>query len=766
MLFFIGGRLGKKSKANICWETMLLEYCNHFVIEQYRKSNAETKKTFLKGLESSTLPRFVNLKTCFYFTRGIDLGVVIKPDEINKSDRTLMKALGQSKSDINASLLAEIKSFLKQWGLPKSREEEIPEALSKIKENRRNKTLEYPVINTHVAAVKKDDHICLLDFAKLKKTYIQDLKLFSVAKGQYIECKTFIPPNANQRNIITYIEDEKGGYAQLGLYNCIPHNLNNWEYVDRMFPKGTKLKIAEPLYKIFSDGRIGIRVDSLNEISKVENLQDYEEIRQQGKTLVEAGDLVGALKVYMDGIVQYENVATLLNNRTQTELKLLQYEEALLDAAAALLLQPKNEKARLRYNSILQHMDYKKGSKLKNWSVWKKALLKHDVIVAQDNVEIGNKEKGNAAYKVGNYDEAKKQYSTALNNNADEICILLNNISVVCVKLQIYQTSISAASASLRISKMYQKKARYNITKAFSMLGELQLAMISANNDLSLAYFWDGNRHPEIIARHLIKERFQDCRAQGIDESSIVDKWDKINDVTKNSEIPGDFLQPNTIEHCYIECKGRGLKAKREIQQDEIILIDHPICSPFVKGPTSSSEAVDEIASFYLDDSKKISLSKSTLSLEKHILSLIVFDGLLAKKILLLETKKFEFITEVTEESTELPLVDLDWMAYRKLCHHIPPFLPQTPEEVGVDIGRLTDSFVNDVIANNSIQHRSRPALFLRLSLVNHDMDANCICLQIADCKLFIAVKDIPEGEELTMTYSENPKVLANWGLS
>ena len=80
--------------------------------------------------------------------------------------------------------------------------------------------------------------------------------------------------------------------------------------------------------------------------------------------------------------------------------------------------------------------------------IWEKALTK------LQNRGLSNLEstKGvaNTLYREGENKEAKVHYTVAL--CYPEVCLLLNNIATVCMKLKILQTSIASASACLRVA--------------------------------------------------------------------------------------------------------------------------------------------------------------------------------------------------------------------------------------------------------------------------------------------------------------------------
>merc|ERR1719186_1368773 len=400
-----------------------------------------------------------------------------------------------------------------------------------------------------------------VDFSGLQKTFIRDLKLFQTATGKFLEGKIINPPSITT-GLYTFLEDDNGDYVQLALYNVVTSGPMQWEIAESKFPVGTKIKISQPFYKIFADRNPGVRVDSPQEIfvEIPNNHLTVEEIRIRGKALMENGRYIEALDLYLEGLKRTK-IEALLNNRAQTEIKLEQYEEALLDAASVLLFS-NNTKANQRYTMAAQKLGFDKDDKRSIYSIWKH-VLQHQ---RKDEClpGAGTKERGNEAFKQGNYEEAKKNYSSALKDS--EACVLLNNIAIVCLKLELFHTAISAASACLQMSTQGQVrgKAHYSMAKALALLGEKTLSKLSMDCDPSIDIFWRN-------------------------ESEKM--WDFIRAPTGN-EAPGPncqkpetwgFAKTDAIEHVYIEGRGRGIRARKDIGTKELLMVDHQISIEGVK---------------------------------------------------------------------------------------------------------------------------------------------------------------------------------------
>ena len=85
-----------------------------------------------------------------------------------------------------------------------------------------------------------------------------------------------------QVGITTILEDAAGDHIQLGLYNQLPGGAvgpRSLKLAQRHFPKGARVRIAEPFLKIFRDGKRGVRVDDPGVLSgsffKICSISDF-----------------------------------------------------------------------------------------------------------------------------------------------------------------------------------------------------------------------------------------------------------------------------------------------------------------------------------------------------------------------------------------------------------------------------------------------------------------------------------------------------------
>ena len=246
---------------------------------------------------------------------------------------------------------------------------------------------------------------------------------------------------------------------------CFVGDSSRNEVAMMKFPFGTHIRIAQPFFKCFMDGTLGVRVDSPDDVQILGNFTDedkfnLDKIREDGKRFFVKGNYLDALNLYLRALENFPDVINLLNNRAQCELNLGEFEESILDAATVLQFDERNEKARHRYQKALEKRNEKlrgalpEDERRRSSILWKDLLqvLHKEVTKKKKKRIVGTKEEGNKVFKSGDYRQAKHQYTAALSKDTD-VCLLLNNIAVVCLKLEMYQTCIAAANATLNHDK-------------------------------------------------------------------------------------------------------------------------------------------------------------------------------------------------------------------------------------------------------------------------------------------------------------------------
>ena len=718
------------------YEEVLYNCCSEETIDTYMNLNEDGKSKMLEAIKDQILTH--NAMQVFH---QLDNFPLEEESWLHEKEITyICKAINSDGSTVFIKYFRGLLNKLREWGEIKPRSSMLLNHYLSIDAAKKQPAEpgSFPFTISSDVIIKTDE--TFTNFSKLQQIFIQDLKLFSTAKGKYLEGRLISDPYP-YIGIITYLEDDNGDYVMLDLYNMISLGTNKWELAEQKFPKGIKLKISEPFYKIFQDGNRGIRVDSPNEILIEENKKiDFTLIRAQGKQLFKQGEFLSALKLYTDGLGQLEDTAgIILNNRAQAELKLGENEEALLDSAAALMFGD-NEKAKYRYNVAIKKCGLIVSDVASIQLTWEKALRK------LKNPGLGNlkstKDEANALYREGKYKEAKMHYTAAL--CFPDACLLLNNIATVCMKLKILQTAIASASACLRITTDQRviAKARFSMTKSFWMLGNFQLAKLSAKDDSSLKHFWENVKGPELQTKLILEEgafRQMTC-GQTLD--------DYLNTATEK-EIPGDFVNTDMLEHAYIKHKDRGMRAISDIIAGELLVLDHPVALSSISADAKGDDEFSLAA--VLNFNNDSSTLKSECELANRILHLINFDGLLAKKLILLKTGRKAIHDE------RLPLVDLKWMAHQNLSFEVLPFLPQYPRIVGCDTDKVSPTFVRDLIKVNTFDWGGTPkhelvkekALFLLLSLFNHDGESNCCYARVGNSIAILSKKNIKKNEEL-----------------
>ena len=478
----------------------------------------------------------------------------------------------------------------------------------------------------------------------------------------------------------------------------LPLGGNKQKMAEQKFPKGLRLKISEPFYKIFRDGNLGIRVDTPNELQLEEIIvKTNDEIRRDGREHFKSGNFLAALKTYFKGVVQYKDtLGVILNNRAQVEIKLEENEQALLDSAGVLMFED-NRKVKERYQVAASKL----GLKLENISsirtVWQRVLEK--IHVLEDCRFESNKERGNEYYRKENYREAKKHYTALLCEQ--EVCFLLNNIAVACIKLCIFQTAIASAAACLRITvdKKVAAKSRYCMAKAFSLIGEFQFSKLSSVGEASCDRFWRNIQKAKSHAKMIHEYYLRDYLMSGESPTETLKKF-------SNVEIAGDYVNTDLLHHSYVPGKGRGLLAQKNIKEGELILVDHPVSLK-----TSDAKNKMELLqsqTVIRNHEKRYINTGYHYELASMILNIINFDRILAKKLLVLESR-----VDRIDTNEEIPLINLRDMAYYNLSYEVLPFMPQSVGIVDCDINKLSSSFIHNILKINCMpmgRHDERQA--------------------------------------------------------
>ena len=737
------------------WFDVLQELCANEVLQEYISlPNKDSQKKMLDSLKSKVMNTLMdqNKRTRFNNEFGNSMSKDINsfcstyfPDEI------LNQAVKYEGSSLTFIHVDRLKEELRSWGREKGKYESLLE--------HEKKSLAYKARFINVPTLSTLEHFNTLstdatvtktgskrtDTRTLRKMMIKDLQLFETSKGCYLE-GTLVGYARVLVGCTTLLEDDDGDVIQITLYNIIPHSPDKFYLAEKMVPHGSQIRIIEPFLKICRDGNRAIRVDDPSDICIMNREKpNIADIRKQGKEHMDCEEYLLAFEVYFNGIQSHaNNIIPLLNNRSQTEIKLEQYEEALLDAAAVLLLKF-DEKANQRYYHALQNLASNEDDK-RSVNIWTRILQKNTFIDRCSN-DKGSRETGNKLYAAGKYMDAKREYSSAL--VFPDICLLLTNVAIVCLQLGMFQTAISACSACLRISEGNERKqkAYYCMAKSFLMLRKPKLYKF-VSSYLQSCVELDKLLYIINNCENIFHNTLSKCDPEdGFTISQIVEFY------SKSYDLVSDFLQPETIEHVYIEGKGRGIKATRDIKKGELLLVDHPIVCEGV----DINETKTFTRSFNFNT--RLAYGVGDVNLATKLLTLVNYDGILAKKLLCLETRE-------TGSGESLPLLDLNSFSYWNLCYDVLPFLPQTNVFVGTDIRKINEVFIQNILTINTFNHDSinkdsfceGSALCLRISLFNHDNKFNCRILPLGKSLVIFAIKNIPKGSELTICYREDCK--------
>ncbi|KAF3910968.1 hypothetical protein AA313_de0200802 [Arthrobotrys entomopaga] len=201
----------------------------------------------------------------------------------------------------------------------------------------------------------------------LTKIYIDDLKLETSHRGNVIFLRT-ITEAKRLTSVSIIAEDEKGDVTQLQVYN-----IGQQTNLKEMFPKGQVILVKEPFFKFSSTAVPSIRIDHFTDMVlldddgimvpeewAVEEIdRSPEDYKEFGNDAMKMGKTKLAIKWYTAGIKIAEAPdirLALLLNRCLAHLRHGAYQLSVDDADAALLINPRNEKALFRKSKALYQL--------------------------------------------------------------------------------------------------------------------------------------------------------------------------------------------------------------------------------------------------------------------------------------------------------------------------------------------------------------------------------------------------------------------------
>ena len=261
------------------YEEVLYNCCSEETIDTYMNLNEDGKSKMLEAIKDQILTH--NAMQVFH---PLDNFPLEEESWLHEKEITyICKAINSDGSKVFIKYFRGLLNKLREWGEIKPPSSMLLNHYLSIDAAKKQPAEpgSLPFTISSDVIIKTDE--TFTNFSKLQQIFIQNLKLFSTAKGKYLEGRLISDPYP-YIGIITYLEDDNGDYVMLDLYNMISLGTNKWELAELKFPKGIELKISEPFYKLCQDGNRGIRVDSPNEILIEENNKiDFTLIRAQGK---------------------------------------------------------------------------------------------------------------------------------------------------------------------------------------------------------------------------------------------------------------------------------------------------------------------------------------------------------------------------------------------------------------------------------------------------------------------------------------------------
>jgi len=560
----------------------------------------------------------------------------------------------------------------------------------------------------------------------------------------------------------TILEDSHGDVILVALYNFLPEGLYGEESVpiaSTKIPKGATVRIAAPFMKVFRDGSRGLRIDNPNEISVISSGKANGgserklllEAKNAGNQLVKTQKYLSAIEAYIGGIRAAEVVPTILSNRSQAYAKLGDWGKSLADAAASLTIRPANKKTWDRYH-IARKKLLEGGEHNGNESIWIiNRLLPFEVDAQASDADIkgrdllGLKSDGNTAFQAAKYAEAAKLYTSALVSFGETERALLSNWALCCLHSQAHLDAVAVAAASLRICP--ESKAVVRLALAIFSLGQAEMCVnILEQSDKAL---FEGS--PATKQRD---ELLNDAKA-------TMKLFQSENKHVSSRELGEHKYLPRwigNIETFDAGSKGRGVRAAKDLEAGELVLLEHPLASASRESPKKAKESLFTINKMRFEDASHSFLCQAIVlrSQRETVLSNIVdclFDGTNTRPLTCLD----------------------DLMPNLSLS---PPFLPTHQDyhpgakkvEFNSDrIGAIvsTNSHGNrfDLGSNFDVTKGSDASLYPGVSMFNHSASPNCVLGGgSSDCAKVIIKANVKAGEELTICYHPDEDVVRrNW---
>ena len=509
---------------------------------------------------------------------------------------------------------------------------------------------------------------------------------------------------------------------------------------------------------------------------------DLSTARERGKKLFGEMQFQAALFEYWQSLRSHSSeVAILLSNRAQSAIKQERWEHALRDSASALLLCP-GKKHWERYAMAASGLGFMsiairaRGVQSPSSSMQQPTL--DDVrSVLQAGFGIASvapliefsgdlKEQGNTAYRCGRFAEAEVLYTTAIDrhDDAEDIAVILSNVSLCSLRAGLLHDSVAAAAASLTLR--VTQKAKHHLATALAYLGEFDLSEeIFKDNAQMSEHCKAVVQAKQHVAQGYPKELVAEALIGGWRgwEKSIVGEW-----VSDSLEI---FKSPE---------KGLGVRTKCQILGGTTLIVQRP------RAFAAANAEKDKEILTSLNTTARLVDDASKVKLASQISSAASKDMLLARTVSCLDDGL----------GKDRQVVGFN-MLLDQLQPVVLPFLLQQPEffpeKERLEISHASVQGVVSVNCHGSNSERtfksrlnsSGTSLYPAISLINHSSSPNCALIPITpsdrvsgssgasgqeDVPVALIVganRDLRQGTELTLCYiNDADAVKRKWNIS
>jgi hypothetical protein len=351
------------------------------------------------------------------------------------------------------------------------------------------------------------------------------------------------------------------------------------------------------------------------------------------------------------------------------------------------------------------------------------------------------KNDGNTAFQQQKYAEAAKLYTSALVLFGETERALLSNWGFCCLSSQAHLDAIAASAASLRIRP--EAKAFVRLAKAIHSLGQPELCVnILEQGDRALVEGSPATKEKD----ELLKDAKSNMKLFQSEDNHFTLR-----------ELNGPKYLPRwigNIETFDAGLKGRGVRAAKDLEAGELVLLEPPLASASMDSFEKSKESLYTIDKLEFKDASHSFLCQAIMlrSQREAVLSRIVdclFDGTNARPLTSLD----DLMPNFSSSQAFLP------------THH--EYYPGA-EKVGFNSDRI-----DAIVSTNSHGTRSsvKDSEFLRLkgsdaalypavSMFNHSAKPNCYLDAASGCAKVIVNSNVKAGEELSICYHPDENVV------